>query len=73
MTQAVVLDGKAVATRVRAEVKGRAAEFTRVQGRPPGLAVVRVGSDPASAIYVRNKRLACEEAGIKSFAFDLAG
>ncbi len=72
MTQAVVLDGKAVATRVRAEVKGRAAEFTRARGRPPGLAVVRVGSDPASAIYVRNKRIACEEAGIKSFAFDLA-
>jgi methylenetetrahydrofolate dehydrogenase (NADP+)/methenyltetrahydrofolate cyclohydrolase len=71
MAQAVVLDGKAVATRVRAEVKGRAAEFTRTRGRPPGLAVVRVGSDPASAIYVRNKRLACEEAGIKSFAFDL--
>jgi methylenetetrahydrofolate dehydrogenase (NADP+) / methenyltetrahydrofolate cyclohydrolase len=71
MTQAVVLDGKAVAARVRAEVKGRAAEFTGVRGRPPGLAVVRVGSDPASAIYVRNKRLACEEAGIKSFAYDL--
>ena len=71
MTQAVVLDGKAVATRVRAEVKGRAAEFARTRGRPPGLAVVKVGSDPASAVYVRNKRLACEEAGIKSFAFDL--
>ena len=71
MTQAVVLDGKAVAARVRAEVKGRAAEFTRARGRSPGLAVVRVGSDPASAIYVRNKRSACEEAGIKSFAFDL--
>jgi methylenetetrahydrofolate dehydrogenase (NADP+) / methenyltetrahydrofolate cyclohydrolase len=71
VSQAVVLDGKAVATRVRGEVKGRAAEFTRVRGRPPGLAVVRVGSDSASAIYVRNKRLACEETGIKSFAFDL--
>ncbi|HLZ97831.1 MAG TPA: bifunctional methylenetetrahydrofolate dehydrogenase/methenyltetrahydrofolate cyclohydrolase FolD [Steroidobacteraceae bacterium] len=71
MAQAIVLDGKAVATRVRAEVKGRAAEFKRARGRPPGLAVVRVGSDPASAIYVRNKRLACEEAGIRSFAFDV--
>jgi methylenetetrahydrofolate dehydrogenase (NADP+)/methenyltetrahydrofolate cyclohydrolase len=72
MPGAVVLDGKAVAARVRAEVKARAAEFTRARGRQPGLAVVRVGSDPASAIYVRNKRLACEEAGIRSFAFDLA-
>ena len=72
MSKAVVLDGKSVAGRVRAEVKIRAAEFTRTRGRPPGLAVVKVGSDPASAVYVRNKRLACEEAGIKSFAFDLA-
>jgi methylenetetrahydrofolate dehydrogenase (NADP+)/methenyltetrahydrofolate cyclohydrolase len=71
MAKAVVLDGKAVAARVRAEVKVRAAEFARVHGRPPGLAVVKVGSDPASAVYVRNKRLACEEAGIRSFAFDL--
>ena len=71
MSKAVVLDGKAVAASVRAEVKARAAEFTAARGRPPGLAVVKVGSDPASAVYVRNKRLACEEAGIKSFAFDL--
>jgi methylenetetrahydrofolate dehydrogenase (NADP+) / methenyltetrahydrofolate cyclohydrolase len=70
-TQAVVLDGKSVAGRVRAEVKARAAEFARSRARPPGLAVVKVGVDPASAVYVRNKRLACEEAGIKSFAFDL--
>jgi len=71
VTKAVVLDGKTVAARVRAEVKTRAAEFLRQRGRPPGLAVVKVGADPASAVYVRNKRLACEEAGIKSFAFDL--
>jgi methylenetetrahydrofolate dehydrogenase (NADP+)/methenyltetrahydrofolate cyclohydrolase len=71
MSNAVVLDGKAVAARIRAEVKVGAAEFARVRGRPPGLAVVKVGTDPASAVYVRNKRLACEEAGIKSFAFDL--
>jgi len=71
MPKAVVLDGKAVAARVRAEVKTRAAAFLQQRGRPPGLAVVKVGSDPASAVYVRNKRLACEEAGIRSFAFDL--
>lgn len=72
MAKATVLDGKAVAARVRAEVKIRAAEFTSSRGRPPGLAVVKVGSDPASAVYVRNKRMACEETGIKSFAFDVA-
>ncbi|HWJ36369.1 MAG TPA: bifunctional methylenetetrahydrofolate dehydrogenase/methenyltetrahydrofolate cyclohydrolase FolD [Steroidobacteraceae bacterium] len=71
MSNAVILDGKAVAGRVRAEVKERAAEFARTRGRAPGLAVVKVGEDPASAVYVRNKRLACEEAGIQSFAFDL--
>ncbi len=70
---AEVLDGKAVALRVRAEVKARATEFTARHGRPPGLAVVKVGLDPASAVYVRNKRLACAEAGITSFAFDLPG
>jgi methylenetetrahydrofolate dehydrogenase (NADP+)/methenyltetrahydrofolate cyclohydrolase len=67
---AVVLDGKAVAARVRGEVKARVQAFTRARGRPPGLAVVLVGANAASAIYVRNKRKACEETGIRSFAFD---
>jgi methylenetetrahydrofolate dehydrogenase (NADP+)/methenyltetrahydrofolate cyclohydrolase len=71
MAPAVVMDGKAVAARVRAEVKARAAEFSRARDRAPGLAVIRVGSDPASAIYVRHKRLACADTGIVSFAFDL--
>jgi methylenetetrahydrofolate dehydrogenase (NADP+)/methenyltetrahydrofolate cyclohydrolase len=71
MTKALVLDGKAVALRVRTQVKARAAEYLATRGRAPGLAVVKVGSDPASAVYVRNKRAACEEAGIASFAFDL--
>jgi methylenetetrahydrofolate dehydrogenase (NADP+)/methenyltetrahydrofolate cyclohydrolase len=64
------MDGKAVAARVRAEVAARATEFARAHDRPPGLAVVKVGSNPASAVYVRNKRKACEEAGIASFAYD---
>jgi methylenetetrahydrofolate dehydrogenase (NADP+)/methenyltetrahydrofolate cyclohydrolase len=65
-----LLDGKAVAARVRAEVTGRVQAFERQHGRPPGLAVVLVGANPASAIYVRNKRKACEETGIRSLAFD---
>jgi methylenetetrahydrofolate dehydrogenase (NADP+)/methenyltetrahydrofolate cyclohydrolase len=65
-----VLDGKAVAARVRAEVAARAAAFAKAYGRPPGLAVVKVGDNPASAVYVRNKRLACAEAGIESFSLD---
>jgi methylenetetrahydrofolate dehydrogenase (NADP+) / methenyltetrahydrofolate cyclohydrolase len=68
---AVLLDGKAVAARVRAEVAARAALFAERFGRPPGLAVVQVGMDPASSVYVRNKRRSSLEAGIESFAHDL--
>jgi methylenetetrahydrofolate dehydrogenase (NADP+) / methenyltetrahydrofolate cyclohydrolase len=66
-----ILDGKAVAAKQRQTSASRAAEFTARFGRPPGLAVVKVGEDPASAVYVRNKRKACEECGIASFAHDL--
>lgn len=69
--QATLLDGKAVAAKVRAEVKARAAAFTARHGRAPGLSVVQVGADPASSVYVRNKRRACDETGIRSFAYDL--
>jgi methylenetetrahydrofolate dehydrogenase (NADP+)/methenyltetrahydrofolate cyclohydrolase len=68
---AALLDGKAVAARVRAEVAVRAAAFTARHGRRPGLAVVQVGEDPASSVYVRNKRKSSAEAGIESFAHDL--
>ena len=68
---AVLLDGKAVAARVRAEVSQRAADFAARHGRRPGLAVVQVGQDPASSVYVRNKRRSSIEAGIESFAHDL--
>jgi methylenetetrahydrofolate dehydrogenase (NADP+) / methenyltetrahydrofolate cyclohydrolase len=68
---AIVIDGKAVAAKVRAEVAARAREFAARNGRPPGLAVVQVGEDPASTVYVRNKRRTCGEVGIESFAHDL--
>jgi methylenetetrahydrofolate dehydrogenase (NADP+)/methenyltetrahydrofolate cyclohydrolase len=68
---AILLDGKLVAARVRAEVTARAARFAATHGRPPGLAVVRVGEDPASAVYVRNKLKAARESGVDSFAHDL--
>ena len=71
-TPAVVLDGKAVAARVRGEVAARARIFKEQFGRAPGLAVVQVGEDPASTVYVRNKRRSCEEVAIASFAHDLA-
>jgi methylenetetrahydrofolate dehydrogenase (NADP+)/methenyltetrahydrofolate cyclohydrolase len=68
---AQIIDGKAIAAKIRETVRSRVAE--RVEGghRPPGLAVIQVGTDPASSIYVRNKRRACEAAGILSFEHDL--
>ena len=66
-----ILDGKAVAAKQRQATAIRAREFQTKFGRQPGLAVVKVGDDPASAVYVRNKRKACEECDIASFAHDL--
>ena len=67
----VLLDGKSVAAKERRKAAERARDFASRHGRAPGLAVVKVGDDPASAVYVRNKRKACEDAGILSFAHDL--
>jgi methylenetetrahydrofolate dehydrogenase (NADP+)/methenyltetrahydrofolate cyclohydrolase len=64
---ATVIDGKAVGAAVRERVRGEVEELAGEIGRPPGLATVLVGDDPASAIYVRRKHEACEEAGIRSF------
>ncbi len=61
----MIIDGKQVAAKVRAEVADQVRELTR-QGLVPGLTVVRVGDDPASAVYVRGKRKACEEVGMRS-------
>lgn len=60
-----IIDGKGIAQEIRAELAKKVAEMT-AQGNQPGLAVVLVGDDPASAVYVRQKRRACEEIGIRS-------
>ncbi len=64
---ATVIDGRAVAARVRAAVGEGVAEFTAEHGRPPGLATVLVGDDPGSAIYVANKQKATAEVGMRGF------
>jgi methylenetetrahydrofolate dehydrogenase (NADP+)/methenyltetrahydrofolate cyclohydrolase len=61
---ATIIDGKAVAARVRAEVARAVPEVAQELGHAPGLATILVGDDPASAIYVANKRKACAEVGI---------
>jgi methylenetetrahydrofolate dehydrogenase (NADP+)/methenyltetrahydrofolate cyclohydrolase len=65
------IDGKAAAAAVRERVAAGVALFERRQGRPPGLATVLVGEDPASAVYVRSKNRATAETGMASFAHNL--
>lgn len=60
------LDGKALAAIMRSEIAARVAARTHAGKRPPGLAAVLVGDDPASQTYVRNKHKACQEAGLAS-------
>jgi methylenetetrahydrofolate dehydrogenase (NADP+) / methenyltetrahydrofolate cyclohydrolase len=69
--KAVILDGKATAATLRQQTGVRAAAFAARFGRKPGLAVVLVGEDPASRVYVGSKRKACAEIGIESFSHDL--
>jgi methylenetetrahydrofolate dehydrogenase (NADP+)/methenyltetrahydrofolate cyclohydrolase len=63
----MIIDGKAIAAKVRGEVAAKVAERVAAGKRAPGLAVVLVGADPASQIYVRNKSKACREAGLVAF------
>lgn len=64
-----IIDGKAVAADVKERIRARAVEFEKSHGRKVGLAVIKVGEDPASAVYVRNKIKACEACNIASFAY----
>ncbi len=66
MSQAQIIDGKAVAAKVRAEVATHVQQLKRDHGFVPGLAVVLVGEDPASKVYVKNKALQTVEVGMKS-------
>jgi len=64
---AQIIDGKAVGAQVRQAVSDEVASWRQRTGRAPGLATILVGDDPASAVYVANKRRACAEAGINDF------
>jgi methylenetetrahydrofolate dehydrogenase (NADP+)/methenyltetrahydrofolate cyclohydrolase len=69
---AKIIDGKAIATQLRETITTRVADRLKQGLRAPGLAVIMVGADPASEIYVRNKRKACDQAGFHSVSHDLA-
>jgi methylenetetrahydrofolate dehydrogenase (NADP+) / methenyltetrahydrofolate cyclohydrolase len=66
-TYAHILDGKALAQRIQAQISEEVAQLPSTFGRPPGLAVLMVGDNPASAAYVRGKERACAKVGIASF------
>lgn len=64
---AELLDGKALAQRIQMQLQEQVQQLLSTNGRPPGLAVLMVGDNPASAAYVRNKERACSKVGIASF------
>ena len=66
----VLIDGKALAAKMRGELREKVSKFREEKGEI-GLAVVLIGEDPASQVYVRNKIKACEEVGIRSFSYHL--
>jgi methylenetetrahydrofolate dehydrogenase (NADP+)/methenyltetrahydrofolate cyclohydrolase len=66
-----ILDGKSIANNMLLDIKQRIQGRSEQGLRAPSLAVILVGNDPASAIYVRNKRRACETAGVRSVSYDL--
>ncbi len=68
---ATLIDGKKIAGEIRAELAAETEKFRAAYGIAPGLAVIIVGDDPASKVYVRNKRRACEEVGFYSVALEL--
>ena len=65
-----IIDGKLISKQIKEELRERAAEY-RAQGTEICLAVIQVGNDPASSVYVGNKKKACEYIGIKSLAYEL--
>lgn len=67
-----IIDGKAISAEIRAEIKAETEKLYKKCGTRPGLAVIIVGDDAASQVYVRNKRRACEEVGFYSEAYELA-
>ncbi len=66
-----IIDGKAISAQIRAEIAEKTSALKAERGIVPGLAVVIVGEDPASRVYVRNKHRACEEVGFASFGYEL--
>jgi len=71
MNRPLILDGKSISEKIREEIRKEVESFTSAGLRKPGLAVILVGDDPASQIYVKNKINACRKVGIESFFYHL--
>ena len=68
---AQLIDGKLMAANIRSQIKEQVEDYVKAGNRRPALAVILVGEDPASQIYVRNKHKACEDCGMESLAYTL--
>jgi len=66
-----IIDGKKIAAATRADIAQRVADFEKEKGFKPGLAVIIVGENPASQVYVRNKKKACEDVGMYSIVIEM--
>ena len=65
-----IIDGKKISQEIKDEVKEEVAQL-KAEGKDIALAVIQVGADPASSVYVRNKKRACEYVGIESISYEL--
>lgn len=68
---AKIIDGKAISSQIREEIAQKVKEYNAKTGQLPGLAVVIVGENPASQVYVRNKKKACEQVGFNSWVYEM--
>lgn len=68
---AKIIDGKEISAQIRAEISEKVKEYNERTGKLPGLAVVIVGENPASQVYVRNKKKACEQVGFNSWVYEM--
>ena len=68
---AKIIDGKEISAQIRAEISEKVKEYNTKTGKLPGLAVIIVGENPASQVYVRNKKRACEQVGFNSWVYEM--
>lgn len=68
---AQIIDGKVISAQIREEIAEKVKEYNAKTGKLPGLAVVIVGENPASQVYVRNKKKACEQVGFNSWVYEM--